>query len=499
MIRETVSVVLRRQVPVRFDEPPRSWLGGLPMMPEDVPWPVGPSREHPEHGETPLHFIAQIACADLPAELWGGLGPREGWLLLFVNAQEFEFDDNPNAVQLLHIDRLGPERDPPAGIQPHRDEIYTGYGFDFYRSQADIPPIYRRWPVDIVTVPNTPIAGQSYVTITPENFSVILYDGQSVAADRRDGRPTGEILDWPFTWRGALYVIDSAIRSLNKRLSKPTQKSRLDEVSAPGWIEQVLTDIEASLEDRKQILAKRLAESPADARAVEQRDSAVESLKQNITRLETIKAYLTNDGRPITGESLRANLEESRLKYEQWLSTRMPELERIRAEILGHALDSILSPDEFRPIYVALMDDCCQYWEVIHGVVRKRAVPAPIELKLADFAAHGFAAAIREIAADLYVSSPEHRSLIPERLLERLEPCWRTLTDNRPHRMGGLHDGVQSTADDGPKSEVFLFQIASDDAMQWCWGDLGAIYVTLEVGALTRGDFSRLRAWEESH
>jgi hypothetical protein len=33
------SVILRRQVPIRFDEEPRSWLGGLPRMPAEVDWP----------------------------------------------------------------------------------------------------------------------------------------------------------------------------------------------------------------------------------------------------------------------------------------------------------------------------------------------------------------------------------------------------------------------------------------------------------------------------
>src|SRR5262249_53582743 len=54
---ESVSVVLRRQVPVRFDEPPRSWIGGLPMMPDSTEWPLGPTMDYPERGRTPLHFI----------------------------------------------------------------------------------------------------------------------------------------------------------------------------------------------------------------------------------------------------------------------------------------------------------------------------------------------------------------------------------------------------------------------------------------------------------
>jgi hypothetical protein len=55
---ESVSVVLRRQVPVRWDEPPRSWIGGLPMMPASVEWPLGTTRDYPERGRTPLHFVA---------------------------------------------------------------------------------------------------------------------------------------------------------------------------------------------------------------------------------------------------------------------------------------------------------------------------------------------------------------------------------------------------------------------------------------------------------
>src|SRR5262249_5692101 len=84
---ETVSGVLRRQLPGGWQEPPRSWLGGLARMPESVAWPLGRTTEYPERGLIPLHFVAQIACADLPPDLWGGLGPREGWLLMFLDGQ----------------------------------------------------------------------------------------------------------------------------------------------------------------------------------------------------------------------------------------------------------------------------------------------------------------------------------------------------------------------------------------------------------------------------
>jgi hypothetical protein len=45
-VKESVSVVLRRQVPVRFDEEARSWLGGLPRMPAGTEWPRAKPKKH---------------------------------------------------------------------------------------------------------------------------------------------------------------------------------------------------------------------------------------------------------------------------------------------------------------------------------------------------------------------------------------------------------------------------------------------------------------------
>ena len=164
-------MVLRRQIPVRFDEAPRSWLGGLPMMANDVQWPTAVTTNHPERGRTPLHFVAQVACNDLPRELWGGLGPRTGWLLLFLNGEDWDVMSNPEALQVIHITELGSERQPPPGMLPVHDETHTGPDYGFVRNQADVPTVWRRWPVDLVTVPNRPVTRDGGPTITPENFA----------------------------------------------------------------------------------------------------------------------------------------------------------------------------------------------------------------------------------------------------------------------------------------------------------------------------------------
>ncbi len=65
--------------------------------------------------------------------------------------------------------------------------------------------------------------------------------------------------------------------------------------------------------------------------------------------------------------------------------------------------------------------------------------------------------------------------------------------------MGGPHDGIPSGAEAGPQRRVLLFQLATDDVMQWCWGGAGAWYVFVDVGRLAARDFSRVDAWLECH
>lgn len=57
-------------------EAPTSWLGGLPEMPSHILWP--------ESEAAAALFVGQIALTDLPADIWGGLGPKTGWLLFFL-------------------------------------------------------------------------------------------------------------------------------------------------------------------------------------------------------------------------------------------------------------------------------------------------------------------------------------------------------------------------------------------------------------------------------
>src|SRR5262249_11941436 len=137
-----------------------SWFGGLPQMPDNIPWPR-------VFKGAPLHFIGQIACADLPKQIWNGRGPRDGWLLLFVDVLQME-DDSESLLELLveawqgevesehrligvlHIDRLGPERQPPEDRPTVRHALRDHIGQFPPEIRDGVPKLWRRWPVDLV-------------------------------------------------------------------------------------------------------------------------------------------------------------------------------------------------------------------------------------------------------------------------------------------------------------------------------------------------------------
>jgi len=105
---------------------------------------------------------------------------------------------------------------------------------------------------------------------------------------------------------------------------------------------------------------------------------------------------------------------------------------------------------------------------------------------------------MRELLADMYVD-PAQRALIPDDVLPAFEASWRQRDSNRPHRMGGYHDGLQSDAAPGPAKNLLLFQIATDNAMHWCWGDGGVYYVWIRPKHLAAANFSGVEMLLECH
>jgi hypothetical protein len=99
-------------------------------------------------------------------------------------------------------------------------------------------------------------------------------------------------------------------------------------------------------------------------------------------------------------------------------------------------------------------------------------------------------------ARDLYAAGPQERASLPEDLRLAVEADLRRLEDNRPHRLGGIHQAVQDSR--APEGKVLLLQLGTDDPTGFSWGDSGALFAWIDVDALAGGDFSDIEWWTEN-
>ena len=131
-----VTATLRPIVPIPPGLEIRSWLGGRPRLPDGMAWP--------EVDGTPLQFIGQLDCRAFPENLWGGLGPRDGWLAIFVGGEK------RLQARVIHCVELGPKKTSPTP----RDRLRM-----FVTPFMDAPDGFDleapSWPVEISVLENT--------------------------------------------------------------------------------------------------------------------------------------------------------------------------------------------------------------------------------------------------------------------------------------------------------------------------------------------------------
>lgn len=132
-----VSLRLVPQIPPRDAISTNSWLGGRPRLSAGMAWP--------QIDDQPADFLAQIDCAALPRDLWGGLGPRDGALAFFIHRRRPE-------VRVFHIREPGAPLAPPFTLND--PEGWFGPHGDL--AAGDLAPFairaFPEWPVDLVAV-----------------------------------------------------------------------------------------------------------------------------------------------------------------------------------------------------------------------------------------------------------------------------------------------------------------------------------------------------------
>ncbi|MBS0124804.1 DUF1963 domain-containing protein [Thetidibacter halocola] len=163
----------------------RSWIGGLPSLPHGVDWP--------RLAGSPAAFLAQIDLSELQPEIWGGQGPRTGWLSVFVGGPRL------GRIAVLHNRLQGRLRPLPKGAP------------DLFPERAP------EWRLSALVGPEALIAPRWSLEAMRDDG-----DAEPVAAPAaflEDGRLDEPAL-YPFDWVSALALLDSLSLMLRRLLKK---------------------------------------------------------------------------------------------------------------------------------------------------------------------------------------------------------------------------------------------------------------------------------------
>ena len=430
-----LSVRLVPQIPIRDQKAPRSWLGGRPRLPPAMPWP--------EIDGTPCDFIAQIALADLPAELWHGLGPRAGWLALFLHPTSYR-------GHLLVIPELGPARDAP-NPPAEKDGWYNPYG---WRRKDAVQQRYLlralpEWPVDVVVSP----AGETSEEEAPrDGLSMSLY---------KTGFDLADPAYHPFDWAGMRALADSALAALEFRYGR--------EIPSPNPLEQQLAGLEARLaagappaEAGKQpepYTGDKIAEMKHRAAALRELiPASAEARRLGVSALAAVRQIATEihdqAGRlPFTPQRAQALL--ARMQAIHWMH-----VARLR-DPQGRPGAELIEP-RVLPITVHHPDAGLFGWDyhVLHF----------------DMARHAYCGDIASVPAAT-------RALY--------EPLWRDLATKSAPQLGGFPRAHVSAF--APETDVVVLEVPSSQLMGWQFGDVDDLVLLMTREQVAAGRFGAAR------
>jgi hypothetical protein len=212
------------------------------------------------------------------------------------------------------------------------------------------------------------------------------------------------------------------------------------------------------------------------------------------SEVEQALAELTRLSQQMTEEAFAAEIARAGEAHMSWVDLQRSELERMRRHILTQNLDALMGDENWAAMKAGMIAAKTEYWMWDDSPIYLRK----IETTLFNYADHGLKFAMREDLLDLYTHSAAARASIPPALLAELEPKLRNIyRATTPHRMGGPRELLQNYAE--PDDDDLLFQIGSDYAMGWMWGDLGALFVYLNPLYMKMRWFKRAHAKIDGH
>ncbi|MFG5120404.1 DUF1963 domain-containing protein [Methylorubrum sp. POS3] len=145
--------ILKPQIPIGVGQS-IGWFGGNAALPLGMAWP--------EQDGQKLLFVGQINLSALPQDLWSGVGPRVGWLGIFLPAH---WPPNPT---IIHFDGPLAEAIAPA---PNSADWTRIYNFEEPRSFA-LP----KWPLIAEVRPGNDLHGHDVSGLNKEPQQRTLLD-----------------------------------------------------------------------------------------------------------------------------------------------------------------------------------------------------------------------------------------------------------------------------------------------------------------------------------
>jgi hypothetical protein len=428
--REPVSVRLVPQVPARDRKTPAAWIGGGARLPAGMDWPTIDGSA--------MQLLAQLDCAKLPPGLWNGLGPRTGWLAIFLDPDSFR-------AKILHVDRAG-----PFVASPPVSEGCNMVGYDGRkRAQAsDYSWRFSCWPADIVVV----TAGGP--DPRRDTCSSVRHDRYARRHDIVDDKL------WPFDWPTARMMLDTAVAAYETALPpKPAPSPQPDAVARA---EAAIVEAQQKGMDADEICGKRVTLEEFRAMAAV-REFNARHAAGHLERLRGLKQRL--DGmaasQPFTSEAIAPILAE------------MQAMTRMHKSVPPFYRDGKKLPHAQR------LAEGVQTFVVPLTTHDPSAFPPWV---------YDFESRLLEAAKPVYLRDA---AALPAGLVGICEKVWRDDAISEIGGMGHVPWGYIHEFEIG--REVTLLELPSSNLIGWIFGDVNNLVITVEKRDLARNDLSRTK------
>jgi hypothetical protein len=442
----------------------RSYLGGLPQLPDHSEWPKARSGK-------PMSFLAQIAASDLPTSAATKSDFADNTILFFfLNCsldENTDFEQMEAKVTTSDAKGAMAERPAPKDLPSIVDVLGLSSGWKREAVKAFAPTTFPKARLSITAVPT----GVSEAQLESETKKLAELD-RSLAESQKQGYE-------PETIEAMRWAGESELRHRSRRSAFEIAAGS----AFPAKVKGLFGDrkIDVPWIDRP----ARTAEA----------DDKVFDLDPNFPWCWLFVEYFAMQ----MLEELSQNYRRKKLAL--WTGRLETEAEQWLARAQSSDRTSSLPP-----LDVAAFQDWMrrlfEAWKTDDQIADEGLSEAEArELRMVRFTYDGAARGIlihtlcdsmRELAAT------DTLQRLPAEFVTLMQPALTTCQASYCHQMFGPSLNVQNAAFT-QHSKVLLLQLVSDKRLGWMWGDMGAIQFWIEPEMLLKHDFSQVKVTLEGY